>query len=76
MNEIARQVEDIIAGELGGYAAKAAFCRDCEVIGATPETLTAAQLPALAEEVWRSVSFFSDSERGDSVKNRIRAIMA
>ena len=74
MNEIARQVEGIIAVELGDFAARAALCRDCEEIGVTPETLTSAQLPALAEEARRSVAFFFGMEKGDLVKERIRAI--
>jgi ATP phosphoribosyltransferase len=76
VNEIARQVEEIIAAELGDFAARAALDKDCEHLGITPETLTPSHLPALADEVWRSVSFFSDTERGNQVKERIRHITA
>lgn len=76
MNEIARRVEEIIAAELGDFAAKAALDKDCEHLGITPEMLTSSHLPALADEVWRSVSFFADIERGDQVKEEIRHILA
>lgn len=71
-NPLAQQVEKILAGAVGDFIAKATVKKNCELIGATPDTLTAAQLPELASHVEKSVSFFSGKDTGTDVAEKIR----
>lgn len=71
-NPIAQQVEKILAGAVGEFIAKATVKKNCELIGTSPDNLTAAQLPELAAHVEKSVSFFSGEETGVEVAEKIR----
>lgn len=71
-NPLAQQVEKILAGAVGDFIAKATVKKNCDLIGATPDTLTAAQLPELASHIEKSVSFFSGKETGTDVAEKIR----
>ena len=71
-NPLAQQVEKILAGAVGDFIAKATVKKNCELIGATPDTLSSAQLPELASHVEKSVSFFSGKETGSDVAEKIR----
>ncbi len=71
-NPIAQKVEKILAAAVGDFIAKATVKKNCEIIGSTPETLTAAQLPDLAAHIEKSVSFFSGKDTGTEVADKIR----
>ncbi len=71
-NPLAQQVERILAGAVGEFIAKATVKKNCELVGATPDTITAAQLPDLAAHIEKSVSFFSGKETGTDVAEKIR----
>lgn len=71
-NPIAQKVEKILAAAVGDFIAKATVKKNCEIIGSSPETLTAAQLPDLAAHIEKSVSFFSGKDTGTEVADKIR----
>ena len=71
-NPLAQQVEKILAAAVGDFIAKATVKKNCEIIGSTPDTLTAAQLPDLAGHIEKSVSFFSGKDTGTEVADKIR----
>ena len=71
-NPLAQQVDKILAGAVGNFIAKATVKKNCELIGATPDTLSSAQLPDLANHIEKSVSFFSGKETGTDVAEKIR----
>jgi len=71
-NPLAQQVEKILASAVGDFIAKATVKKNCELIGATPDNLTSAQLPELAAHIEKSVSFFSGKDTGIDVAEKIR----
>jgi hypothetical protein len=71
-NPLAQQVEKILAAAVGDFIAKATVKKNCEIIGSTPDNLTAAQLPDLAAHIEKSVSFFSGKDTGTEVADKIR----
>jgi hypothetical protein len=71
-NPLAQQVEKILAAAVGDFIAKATVKKNCEIIGSTPDSLTAAQLPDLAAHIEKSVSFFSGKDTGTEVADKIR----
>ncbi|MBU1944672.1 MAG: hypothetical protein KKE36_13485 [Actinobacteria bacterium] len=71
---MAQQVEKVLAGAVGEFIAKATVKKNCELIGASPDTLSAAQLPELAAHIEKSVSFFSGKETGTDVAEKIRGL--
>ncbi|MBU1670912.1 MAG: hypothetical protein KKF41_16705 [Actinobacteria bacterium] len=73
-NPLAQQVEKVLAGAVGEFIAKATVKKNCELIGASPDTLSAAQLPELAAHIEKSVSFFSGKETGTDVAEKIRGL--
>jgi hypothetical protein len=73
-NKLAQEVESLLTGALGEFIAKATVKKNCELIGVTPDTLTAAQLPELAEKIDKSVSFFSGDDVGSEVAAKIKAM--
>ena len=73
-NRLAQEVERILTAAVGDFIAKATVKRNCELIGATPDELTADMLPALAEKIEKSVSFFSGRDVGMGVAEKIRNI--
>lgn len=72
MNKIAQQVESILADTVGDFIARATVKKNCELIGVTPDTLTAAHLQELSEKIDKSISFFSGDNVGDEVAQKIR----
>ena len=75
-NRLAQEVEKILSEAVGDFIAKATVKKNCELIGATPDDLTPDKLPALAEKIEKSVSFFSGKDVGEGVAERIRNIQA
>lgn len=73
-NPLAQQVEKILAAAVGEFIAKATVKKNCELIGTSPENLTSAQVPALAVQVEKSVSFFSGKETGSEVAEKIKSL--
>lgn len=74
MNSIARQVERVLSEAVGEFLARAMLRKNCELIGTTPETLTAAQLPELSEKIEKSVSFCSGKDMGRTIARKIAAL--
>lgn len=73
-NKLAQEIEKILSEAVGEFIAKATVKKNCELIGCTPDTLTAAHLPELAEKIDKSVSFFSGKDVGSSLAEKIRAL--
>jgi hypothetical protein len=73
-NKLAQEVEKILSAAVGDFIAKATVKKNCELIGSTPDTLTPAQLPELADKIEKSVSFFSGKDVGSGVAEKIKAI--
>ena len=71
-NPLAQQVEKILASAVGEFIAKATVKKNCELIGASPDNITSAQLPDLAAQIEKSVSFFSGKETGMDVAEKIK----
>lgn len=71
-NPLALQVEKALSSAVGEFIAKATVKKNCELIGTTPENLTAGQLQELATHIEKSVSFFSGKETGTDVAEKIR----
>lgn len=75
-NKLAQEIEKIISEAVGEFIAKATVKKNCELIGCTPDTLTPAHLPELAEKISKSVSFFSGKDVGSNLADRIKALKA
>lgn len=73
-NKLAQEIEKILADEVGDFIAKATVKKNCELIGATPDTITAAQLPDLAAKISKSVSFFSGKDVGGDLEEKIKRL--
>lgn len=73
-NKLAQEIEKILADEVGDFIAKATVKKNCELIGATPYTITAAQLPDLAAKISKSVSFFSGKDVGGDLEEKIKRL--
>lgn len=73
-NPLAQKVEKILTSAVGEFIAKATVKKNCEIIGTTPDNLSAAQLPELATHIEKSVSFFSGKETGSEVADKIRGL--
>ena len=73
-NKLAQEIEKILAEEVGEFIARAAVKKNCELIGTTPDTLTADQLPELAEKIDKSVSFFSGKDVGTNLADKIKSL--
>ncbi len=71
-NKLALAIEKLLAESVGDFIAKATVKKNCELIGTTPDTLTGDQLPALAEKIDKSVSFFSGKDAGEALAEKIR----
>lgn len=75
-NRLARDVENILSDALGEFIAQATLKKNCDLIGATVDNLSAAQLPELADRIEKSVKFFSGAGNGKTVADRIRGLSA
>ncbi|MFW6113794.1 MAG: hypothetical protein ACOC78_02610 [Actinomycetota bacterium] len=73
-NSLAQDIEKMLSDEVGDFIAKATVKKNCELIGCTPDTLTPAELPQLAEKISKSVSFFSGKDVGKDVSEKIRSM--
>jgi hypothetical protein len=73
-NKLAQEIEKILSDILGEFIAKATVKKNCELIGTTPDTLTADQLPELAEKIDKSVAFFSGEGEASGVGDKIKSI--
>ncbi|MDY6793764.1 MAG: hypothetical protein SWK76_00565 [Actinomycetota bacterium] len=73
-NKLALEIERILAAEMGEFIATATVKKNCDLVGYTPDTITVAQLPELAEKIDKSVSFFSGKDIGSALANKIRAL--
>ncbi len=73
-NKLAQEIERILSEALGEFIAKATVKKNCELVGATPDTITPDKLPELAAKIEKSVCFFSGSDTGKRLVERIRSI--
>ena len=73
-NKLALEIERMLAAEVGEFIATATVKKNCDLVGCTPDTITAAQLPELAEKIDKSVSFFSGKDVGSALADKIRAL--
>ncbi|MDY6793760.1 MAG: hypothetical protein SWK76_00545 [Actinomycetota bacterium] len=73
-NKLAQDIEKILSEAVGDFIARATVKKNCELIGSTPDTITAAQLPELAEKIDKSVSFFSGKDVGSALAEKIKSL--
>ena len=73
-NKLAQDIEKILSDAVGDFIAKATIKKNCEMLGLTPDSITAAHLPQLADKIEKSVSFFSGKDVGAQVAEKIRAL--
>ena len=73
-NQLALEIERILAQELGEFIATATVNKNSEAVGCTPDTITADKLPALADKINKSVSFFSGKETGARLASKIKSL--
>jgi hypothetical protein len=73
-NKLALEIEKLLSDTLGEFIAKATVKKNCELIGTTPDTLTADKLPELADKIDKSVAFFSTQEAGSELATKIRTL--
>ncbi len=73
-NKLAQEIEKILSDAVGDFIARATVKKNCELLGVTPDTLTADKLPELSEKIDKSVSFFSGKDVGSALAEKIRAI--
>jgi hypothetical protein len=71
-NKLAMEIEKLLSDTLGEFIAKATVKKNCELIGTTPDNLTADKLPELADKIDKSVAFFSSQEAGSELATKIR----
>ncbi|MHB8780626.1 MAG: hypothetical protein ACYC55_04485 [Candidatus Geothermincolia bacterium] len=73
-NQLAQEVERILAAAVGEFIARATIRKNCELIGSDPDTLGMEELDELAEKIEKSVSFFSGKDVGLEVSEKIKAL--
>jgi len=73
-NKLALEIEKILSESVGDFIARATVKKNCELIGITPDTLTADKLPELAEKIAKSVSFFSGKDAGQALAEKIKIL--
>jgi hypothetical protein len=73
-NKLAQEIAKILSEEVGEFVANATVKKNCELINTTPDALTVEQLPALAEKIEKSVTFFSGKETGGQLIEKITAL--
>jgi hypothetical protein len=73
-NKLALEIEKILTDEVGEFIAKATVKKNCELVGATPDTITPDKLPELAEKIEKSVIFFSGEDAGKKISAKIKSL--
>jgi hypothetical protein len=73
-NSLAQQVEKVLIASVGEFIAKATLKKNCALIGVTPDNLTADKLDDLADNIEKSVAFFSGKDQGSEVAQKIRGL--
>ncbi len=73
-NKLAKDIEAILSEALGEFIAQATLKKNCELIGATVDSICASQLPELAVYIEKSVKFFSGDGSGKVVAEKIKAL--
>jgi len=75
MNDIALQVKGIIKDEVGEFVGQVTVRKNCELIGATEESLSYSHLPQLAAKIEKFVAFYCGRDSGSAVSSRIKALI-
>jgi hypothetical protein len=73
-NSLAQEIDRLLSSVMGDFIATATLKKNCDLIGTTPEDLTADQLPALAEKIEKSVAFFNDEDTARKLAEQIKAM--
>lgn len=73
-NSLAQQIDRLLSSIMGDFIATATLKKNCDLIGTTPDSLTADQLPALAEQIEKSVAFFNDAATAQKIAEQIRTL--
>ncbi len=64
----------MLSSVMGDFIATATLKKNCELIGTSPDNLTADQLPSLVEKIEKSVAFFNDVATAQKLSERIRTL--
>lgn len=73
-NKLALEIEKILSAEVGEFIARSTVKKNCELIGATADSITSDMLPQLADMIDKSVVFFTGKESGGDLVTRIKSI--
>lgn len=71
----AQKLEVILTPYLGRTVAQTTIRMQCKVLGATPESLTAAQFPALVDRVAAGLQVFVGVEKARQIRAEMAAIV-
>lgn len=73
-NSLAQEIDRMLSSVMGDFIATATLKKNCELIGTSPDNLTADQLPSLVEKIEKSVAFFNDVATAQKLSERIRTL--
>jgi len=73
-NSLAQSIQGLLSDAMGNFIATATLKKNCELIGTTTEDLAAEDLPALAQKIEKSVTFFKDEASGQDLAQKIKAM--
>lgn len=73
-NALAREITNLLAPALGDFIASATVKKNCELLGTSPDEVTADYIPALSDAIEKSVTFFSDAQKAHELVSQIRSI--
>jgi hypothetical protein len=71
---LAREITKALSGAVGDFIATATVKKNCELIGTTPDSLTADQLTTLSVKIEKSVAFFTDDRTASDLAVKVRAM--
>ena len=73
-NRFSEQIEQILAPVVGDFMAKMAVKAQCKSLGITPDNITIAHLPDLAQKIGDAMAFMGKREQSESIVGRIQGL--
>jgi len=64
----------LLSNVMGDFIATATLKKNCELIGTSPDSLNADQLPDLAEKIEKSIAFFNNADIARDLAGKIKAL--
>jgi len=73
-NSLTQEIDRMLSSVMGDFIATATLKKNCELIGTSPDNLSAAELPALAEKIEKSIAFFNNADTARELAEKIKAL--